>query len=301
MGLDPGVADLLRREFETIRGVRNPRLQRVILGVESEATKLGARNGSRFAIAVDERCGVEFMLRGKGYLERTVQRLTELREPWTEGLRRDVELLLRQELEKDWTWMLAFRDARLGPKLKDYGTGDLTNAKTTAIRRIEEELGFRVLRQEKRKLPLAELLAAPRYADVRQHWELANEYAERTPPADKEAAREAVFAVEALARLVVVDPDATLGKAIKLLNKRTDDAGRRLFASIEQVWAFSNQARSLRHGGGAGDEVTSPEAQYVVGVAGNAIRLLLVFDLGDHSTDSTAEEGEETPELAKSL
>jgi hypothetical protein len=280
MTLDPRVADLLRREFETIRGVRNPRLQRIILGDESEATKLGARNGSRFAIVVDGRCGEEFMLRGKGYLERAVQRLTELREPWTEALRRDVERLLREELEKDWNWLISFRDRRLGAQLKGYGMDELSDARTTALRRVEEELGFRVLREEKRRLPIGELLASPRYAEVRRHWEQANEYADRTPPADKEAAREAILALEALAKLAVDDPTATLGDAIKKLNPRADDAGRLLFSSIEKIWAFSNQAPSVRHGGGSGDPINTPEAQYVVGVTREAIRLLLNFDLG---------------------
>ena len=296
MTLDPRVADLLHKEFEAVRTVRNPALRYALTDLQQ-----GTGAGSALVSKVDTRSAGDYLERAMDYLDRSLRRLTELREPWTEGLRADVESLLHRELEQDWTWLVNLRDEKLTPRLKDQGQGQLTTAKTAAFARIEVELGFCVLREEKRRLPVAELLTAPRYAAVRRSWEQANQYADRSPPADEEAAREAMLALEALAKLVIDDDSATLGRAINVMRSSADAAGRHLLPSIEKIWSFTNTAPHVRHGGGSGDPITTPEAQYVVGVTREAIRLLLVFDLGDHSTNSTADGTEETSEAAKSL
>ena len=87
-----------------------------------------------------------------------------------------------------------------------------------------------------------------------------------------------ILAVEALARLATGEPTKTLGECLKILSRDTDDAGRRLLESVGEVWNFTNVTPSLRHGGGKGDAVTAPEAQFLVGVAESALRLLLVYD-----------------------
>lgn len=279
MALDPRVASLLQREFGTIKTVRDPALMNALGQIRAEMSSRGMGAGTPRVHAVDKRCATEYLERSAEYLERALRRLTELREPWTESLRSDVEALLRSELMQDWNWLVGVRDNDLGADLKDHNTGQITAAQNTAIRRIEEELAFRVLREEARKIPLSDLLAAPRYAGVARHWEMANGYAAQSPYSDSEATREAVLALEALARLAVGDGTVTLGAAIQMLRARTDDAGRHLLSSIEKIWNFSNTAPSIRHGGGSGDPVSTPEAQFVVGATREALRFLMAFDL----------------------
>jgi len=102
-----------------------------------------------------------------------------------------------------------------------------------------------------------------------------------SPPAATEAAREAVLAIETLAKLVAGDPNATLGSALKLLKKeRVDVAAGLLLGGLEKLWAFSNQVPGLRHGGVSGDPVTAPEAVFVLRTAEGALRYLLSLDLG---------------------
>jgi len=279
MSLDPRLSGLLQREFATIRTVRDPALLHALAQIREEMSTGGMGHGTPLLHAIDKRCATEYLERGTEYLERVIRRLTELRQPWTESVRADVESLLRAQMANDWDWLVGVGNEQLGGPLREHGTGRISAAQTTALRRIEEELAFRVLREEKRRLPIADLLSPPRYTDVRQHWELAQENADRSPPADREAAREAILALEALGRLVVGDQTATLGNALQELRARTDDAGRHLLVSIERIWAFTNTAPSVRHGGGSGDPVTQPEAQFVVGVTREAIRLLLTLDL----------------------
>jgi hypothetical protein len=279
MTLDPRVPELLRRECATIRSVRDPALKHALAQIKGEMTGSGI-TGSRMVIAVDKRCATELLDRDTEYLDRVLRRLSELREPWTETLRTEIEALLTAELMHDWNWLIGIRENEVGSRLRDHNSGQIKEALDTALRGNEDELAFRVLREERRRLPIAELLAAPRYAAVAGHWELANEYAGQSPPADSAAAREALLALEALARLTVDDATATLGDALKDLRPRMDDAGQQLLSSIEKIWNFSNIAPSIRHGGGSGDPVTQPEAHFVVGVTREAIRFLLTLDLG---------------------
>lgn len=281
MSLDPRVSGLLQREFATIRTVRDPALVYALAEIRERAgMQGGAGHGTGLVHVIDKRCATEFLERGADYMECALRRLAELREPWTEGVRSVVEGLVRPALANDWNWLIGVRNDRLGSPLKEQSTGQIDAAQNTVLRRIEAEFAFRVLREERRRLPIADLLSPPRYTAVLQHWELAHEYADGSPSADKEAAREALLALEALGRLVVDDGAATLGDVVKALRDRTDDAGRLLLTSIEKIWAFTNVAPSVRHGGGPGDPVTQPEAQYVVGVTREAIRFLLTFDLG---------------------
>jgi hypothetical protein len=229
--------------------------------------------------AIDKRCAQEYRERSAEYLTKALNRLSDLRQPWTEALRSDVQALLLAELAKDWEWLIPFRDREVGERLKDHNTGQISAARDTSHRLAEEELSFLVLREERRKLPLSDLLAAPRYEAVLRHWVAANVAIAKVPIEAAEVTREAVFALEALARLVTGNPTATLGQALQELRAGTDDAGRHILAAIEKIWNFSNTAPSTRHGGGAGDPVSTPEAQFTLGVTGEGIRFLLVLDL----------------------
>src|SRR5581483_4724436 len=173
--------------------------------------------------------------------------------------------LLQERLSEDWNTIATIRENRAGPNAPQ--TGLLPEANDVADREIAEELEMRVLRQERQQLPLADLLAPPRYDAVRVAWQAARRALDQSPSADDETVRQAIGAVEGLARLAANEPTKTLGDCLKVLGREKDDAGRRLLESIEKVYAYTNVVASGRHGGGPGDPPQPPEARYVLEVA----------------------------------
>ncbi|HEY4320114.1 MAG TPA: hypothetical protein VGM77_02960 [Gemmatimonadales bacterium] len=194
-----------------------------------------------------------------------------------------MQAFLQSELVTDGNWLIELRDSMVGERQKQQGTGEITSAQDIARRLIEEDLTFQVLREERRRLPISDLLSPPRYQAVWRHFDAATAAFQQTPALTTETARESVFAIEALARLVVGKPSATLGDALQSFRVRTDDAGRHLIGLIERIWHFTNSAPSTRHGGGSGDDVSPPEAQFVLGVTEDSLRFLLALDIGTQS------------------
>ena len=278
MSLDPRLQSLLQREFATIKLAAEPEFLRSLRHVGNEFSR-GTVHQTDLVRRVDRECADLYSVLGHAYLARLLQRATELGEPWTPELQAESSALLRTQLTNDWNWLTRVRDNSLPEPLRPESTGQITHAQNVAFRQIEEELEARVLRQDRRQLPLLELLKPPRYEPVRRHFMAAHEAAVvAARGGEQDVARESIFAVEALARLATNEPAKTLGGCLRVLEQRTDDAGRRLLRSVEEIWNFSNVAASVRHGGGSGDNVTAPEAQYVLGVTDAALRLLLVYD-----------------------
>lgn len=276
--LHPRLQALLQREFVTIKGERTAIAMQAVQRVKAEYAARGTGRGTPVAFAIDAELAAEYRWRADAYLARVLQRMSELGEPWSDQRRIDALALIKSELATDWNWIMGVRRQQLGDALASHSTLQIDAAKGTSDRRIEEELEARVLREERHRLPLCDLLSAPRYEGALNHWRSARMATEAVPAKDADAAREAVHAVEAVARLAAGGSAKTLGDCLKDLRGRTDDAGRRLLECVEEIWNFANVAPSVRHGGRTGDPVQPPEARFVVGVAEQALRLLLTYD-----------------------
>lgn len=118
-------------------------------------------------------------------------------------------------------------------------------------------------------------LKAPRYAGVRAHLSKAHAFLGQDPPDLANSAKEAVCAVEALARLVCGDSTATLGDLIKVLkNKQGLDPA--LVKALEGIWGYTSNAPAVRHGGVA--ELDIVQAQVTLDLARSSINYLLRAD-----------------------
>jgi hypothetical protein len=276
--IDVRLKSLLQREFVTIKLAREPAFFERMRVVKDDFARRNVLGSTLFVFAVSQVCADMYETLAASYLERLLKRVDELGEPWTVDLCADSIALLSGQLTNDWNWIVGMRDKTAGERLRDQTTGQITHAQNISIRLIEEELEARVLRQDRRRLPLPELLRPTRYEFVLSHLLSAYAAAAAPTPSGQDVAREAIHAVEALARLVTHEPTKTLGDCLRILMARSDDAGRQLLGSVEKIWAFCNVAPSVRHGGGTGDTVTAPESQYTLGVAEAALRFLLVQD-----------------------
>ena len=118
-------------------------------------------------------------------------------------------------------------------------------------------------------------LAAPRYAGVRAHLGKAHSFLGQDPPDLANSAKEAICAVEALARLVGNDQTSTLGDLIKVFkaNQNMDPA---LLKALEGMWGYTSNAPGVRHGGTADLDIT--QAQVTLDLARSSIHYLLRAD-----------------------
>jgi hypothetical protein len=123
----------------------------------------------------------------------------------------------------------------------------------------------------------AVLLAAPRYAGPAEHWRKAEAFAQGSTRDLANAAKEAVCAVEGLAKIVTGEHTLSLGELIKELTSRFNIDGA-LAKSLSSLWGFASNSPGVRHGGARTATIGDREAQFVLESSAAAIRLLLALD-----------------------
>jgi len=118
-------------------------------------------------------------------------------------------------------------------------------------------------------------LRAPRYSGVRTHLSKSQMFLAQDPPDLANSAKEAICAVEALARLVCNDQTATLGELIKVL-KAAHNLDPALTKALEGIWGYTSNAPGVRHGGTADLDIA--RAQVTLDLARSSIYYLLGAD-----------------------
>jgi hypothetical protein len=124
---------------------------------------------------------------------------------------------------------------------------------------------------------LLQRLSVPRYAGPRLHMEKALQFMTVEPQDAANAVKEAICAVEGLARIVAGDATATLGDLIGRF-KSQGKLNPALAKALEALWGFASNSPGVRHGATSGVTVTSEEAEFVIGSSRAAIGLLLALD-----------------------
>ena len=121
------------------------------------------------------------------------------------------------------------------------------------------------------------LLTSPRYAGPARHWSKAIGFMRASPRDPENAAKEAISAVEGLAKIVTGASKATLGESIKVLrgNGKLHPA---LAKALEGLYGFVNDSPGVRHGSDVLPTITQGEVEFVVDTAKAAIRMLLEID-----------------------
>jgi len=156
----------------------------------------------------------------------------------------------------------------------DKSTEGLLYVPTPALLRSQREKRI-YGRAASAKTGLDVALAAPRYSGVRTHLSKSQSFLAEDPPDLANSAKEAICAVEALARLVCNDQAATLGELIKQLKGR-QDLDSALLKALEGVWGYTSNAPGVRHGGTPDLDVA--QAQITLDLARSSIHYLLRAD-----------------------
>jgi hypothetical protein len=186
-----------------------------------------------------------------------------------------VQRTIEMELATDWDEIFGRMQQVVGQSLKPR-VDMLEAARNRSRAYLEQELGLLVLKQDRTKLPLSDRLSADRYQAVADGWRKAHAYLNAGNPDLGNAAKEAVGAVETLARLVVNNPTATLGEAIKVL-RSTERVEAPLLKGIEELWGWSSAQPGIRHSSADGS-IELVEVRYCLRLAEAALHLLLAKD-----------------------
>ncbi len=139
------------------------------------------------------------------------------------------------------------------------------------------ELDLLVFAEDRSRIPVREQLAAPRYSAVLTAWHKSRAHVDGTPPDYVNAAREAVAAVEQLARIVTGKPTATLGDAIKEL-RGSARIQAPLLKGIEEIWGWASNTAGVRHGAAPTLTVDASTGRYIIAQSDAALALLLSID-----------------------
>ncbi len=117
-------------------------------------------------------------------------------------------------------------------------------------------------------------LASPDLSEARVHFRKAqNFFKDKENPDYRNAAKEAVCAVEAAAKRLFPGDGNTLDEVIKRLQKdKILDAT--IAKSFTGIYAFRNSGKGVAHGEGTGAEATRPIAEFVLDSAASQILLL---------------------------
>lgn len=272
--MDNDISSLIHAMVQTERSGRSAPLAAALRDIKGSFGAKGALGHGRLPVDLDSRAAEDYEQRARAYLGIAKRVMQETETPWTRDARAVVLHTLTTELVTDWEELVDALRRAVGQQGR--ARIELTEAaKNRAAAVLEQETSLQLLRQERTRLPLIELLGAPRYVDVLAAWRKADDASRGIPPDFAHAAKEAIGAVEALARILVGEPSATLGECVKRLRSHGQVAGPAL-KGIEELWGIGNATPGVRHGASASvDEAT---ARYVVHISQAALNLLLSAD-----------------------
>jgi len=231
---------------------------------------------SYYAIAIDQQAAQEYETRANKWLEIAKRAVSESGVAWTRDRAAEVAHILSTELLVDWEELVALLRAKNAAR----GNGrmaELDGAKDRTQAELPHQFELLVLAQDRGRIPIAEQLLAPRYEAVIHARRKARSFLDGPQPDYPNAAKEAVSAVEQLARIVTGKPAATLGDAIKEL-RAEGRVQAPLLKGLEELWGWTSDTPGVRHGASSVLIVDAAAARYIVAQGDACIGLLLSVD-----------------------
>lgn len=124
---------------------------------------------------------------------------------------------------------------------------------------------------------LLEQLRAPRYSGPYEHWKKSIRFATDAERDLPNALKEAVCAVEGLARVITGEHKKTLGNILKIL-KHDHSLPSPIVKSLEGVWGYASDSPGVRHGGSTRPHLDEADVRFAIGTCREAMLLLLARD-----------------------
>lgn len=274
MTMDEQLARIIRKMIATERSRRSIPTSDSLNEIKEDFTKRGALGQGRYPVMLDTQAAQEYEHRADQWLRIICRAMADSEFSWTYERAQRMDHILRTELVTDWEDLIE----RLRVKATQHKPriDELERAKDRAFARYNSEMELLVLSQDRNRIPVGEQLTATRYAAVHESWKKARSFLDSDAGDKANAAKEAVSAVEQLARIVIGDETKTLGGAIKILR----ESGRiqaPLLKGLEEIWGWTSSVPGVRHGAGL-DTAELPTARYIVELSEAALRLLVASD-----------------------
>ena len=151
----------------------------------------------------------------------------------------------------------------------------LDDARDRALKLAISEIDIDFLRRKRNRLPIGDVLRAPRYETILNHWTRAKSASAADQPDIPTALKEGVLALEALAKLLA--KGATVGDCVKDLRARgaLDPGADKI---LEGIWILSNAAPGVRHAGETSSDLTPRDWNVYGPMIDGALTVLLEID-----------------------
>lgn len=273
-GMDQRVLDLIAGMIQTERSRLGLPADKTLAAIREKFASGGALGNGRFPVLVDEACAAEYESRAEAWLRLACRVVADLSLPWSPEAERAVRHAIAVALTEDWREIYE-RAERYTKGGRGTRSELMEQAKTRAGRHVEHELALLSLKDDPTRFPLREKLSAQRYVATGRAWAKAqhlltsgHDYAN--------AIKEAVGAVEALARIVVAKPVATLGEAIKEL-RAADRIEAPLLKGVEELWGWTSGEPGVRHAA-LEEPLEMSRVRYCFALSEAALHLLLAAD-----------------------
>jgi len=276
MPLAPELVSIAERLLASMLDKRNERLHAELYRRQDDAVRGGRQGMGYYAQEQKDSCVREIKERIDAIWLAYRQVITDASVPWTDDLRHDVLERIRALIEQD----VPYVEEMARSVIVLYGHGFevfLHDAKKGMLERITAEIDLFGVKHRPIGAGVILQLQAQPYSGPRQHWIEAQAALRSSPPRFTHAAREAVHAVEGMAKIVAESPNDTLGGCIAVLRKRgVLDAPTA--KTLDALWGLVNTIQGIRHGAREVQYLTQARAEHIVGLAEAALKLLLSLD-----------------------
>jgi hypothetical protein len=271
--MDKRLEEIIRGRIKSERASREIPTMEALQSVHRPFAQRNALGNARMPVLLDVEAAKELEFRADTWLRVVHDAFQVASVAWTSRTSGQVRHLVATELIADFEELL--QHLRVLAKPHTPVMEALDKAKNRAAATVAHKTELLVYAADRGRIPVLEQLNAPRYAAIRTALTKARQLLESQPPDLPNGVKEAIGAVEQLARLVTNQPKATLGDCIKALRS----AGRiepPLLKGIEEIWGWASEKAGVRHGADQSAEPAS--ARYVVSVAEASVGLLLTLD-----------------------
>lgn len=274
--MDEELTKILRDAISVSRSGRQRSTGEALMAITQDFTRKQALGHGRYPVELDSAAARELEARADEWFDISRTVLVEGGLGWTKSVAVEMESLLRGEVTRDWEELYG-RIQQKETAMTKTRVAELVAAQDRANVKLKSQLDRAVLAQDRSTLSNDQLLASPRYVSIQRARNKARDFLAAEPPDLANGTKEAVAAVEQLARLVIGQPKKTLGEAIKVL-RQDHDVPPPILKGLEELWGWASTTEGVRHGAGELSTRDRALARYIVAQCDAALAYLATLD-----------------------
>jgi hypothetical protein len=259
-----------------MRHRRNDRVYAQLYKAEGEAVGSGAVERSHYAHEQRDLCVRDLDDRATEMWAAYRRVVIDAGVRWSETLREEILGKIGADLQQDVNYVQEIARSVIAGHGHSFELF-LADACKVTMSRLSTELTLFGMTHRPLLQSIATEFRSPRYDGPRGQWDRVIALLRAEKPDLFAAAKEAVGAVEGLARILIGSETSTLGESIKKL-RTAGHLHSSTARALEAFWAMANTVPGLRHGSHTPESIADVEVQYLIDNAEAAIQLLVRLD-----------------------